>query len=98
MDPRKNDYRGHNVRNQALYYYRSTHINNMKEGKHTDFSDEPDLDMLSMHDLKLHKSMSVDLIDNKYVPWINPNGSFNIKIDLDEIVHLGLAKPIEQKN
>lgn len=91
----KNEYRNYSIRNSALYYYRVTHINYMKEGKHENIEDEPDLDMLTSCDLKLYQNMKVDIIGNKFVPWVDHRGPYIINKDLDEIVHLQLVKAVE---
>ena len=44
--------------------------------------------MLDLHDVKFTSKMQVDLLDNRYIPWINSKGPFVVKVDLDEILQV----------
>jgi hypothetical protein len=63
----------------------------MKANASTDLSSEIDIDMLDVSSVKFTHGQQVDLLDSRYIPWVNPSGPFTVRVEMDEILHLSPA-------
>jgi hypothetical protein len=93
MPAKRSEARFNKNKNLTLYYYRHSMFTLMKSGSSLDLSQEIDFDTLDLTDVKFSSGQAVEILDSKYVPWINNRGPYTVKTELDECLQFSDNRP-----